>query len=464
MRWRSDLLSSNDKKMMRPPFTGGIRNWRRRPDHDAGKYKDGNAPLGFDWENYTMGGLARNRSTYDFKNPDYLRVKEEVLWRIHDLGYSLARFGDIDAQISRSRSFRQPEPCKADRYGKKYSWIAFHELYGYRSDEGLLEDKPWKGVEPHPDDADIDPSFPDAPESDNLLEVDILGKQYADSVKWVSDGPIPPVRSWFVCKNRRIPKDEWVLAHGGVYGHDQVVGRTGYLRIRAHFIAKVDLAKLKRFLRTRKAEFENERDAQDVEGFFAGEFPWHSRIPYAGAERVRLRAGRRKVATGRIPLMIFSLGEKEFRIAGEEPGWRYETVYESVEMVPLSQRSRFGERSTLERPSVLVPSRQIAEFAGLWLDVLSWSMIDELGRPASFSLSAQRNLNSGSSLLVRKDIISAYMKHTRSKLVWVVSGERQRLSNSGMNAAYKQYLQVFLLGRRGPEKVYELRDRHPHRA
>jgi hypothetical protein len=79
LRWRPGFLTSAEKARIAPPFVGGIRNWRRRPDYDAGKYRDGNDPLGFDWENYTMGGLARGRSTYDFKHPDFVRVKEEVL-------------------------------------------------------------------------------------------------------------------------------------------------------------------------------------------------------------------------------------------------------------------------------------------------------------------------------------------------------------------------------------------------
>ena len=81
--------------------------------------------------------------------------KEEVLWRIHDLGYSLARFGEVDALIARSRNFRRDEPDRADRYGKKYSWIAFFELWGLRSDAGLLEERPWKDSEPHPERIDI---------------------------------------------------------------------------------------------------------------------------------------------------------------------------------------------------------------------------------------------------------------------------------------------------------------------
>jgi hypothetical protein len=159
-------------------------------------------------------------------------------------------------------------------------------------------------------------------------------------------------------------------------------------------------------------------------------------------------------------LMNLSLGEMEFRFGGEkEPAWRYETVYESLQMVPLARRNEFGERSALERPSGLVPSRHIAEFAGMWLGLPTWNMIDVPGRPASFALRVPEILNSASSLFVRKDIVHAYMKQTRSRVVWVVSGERQRLSSSGMNAAYKQYLQVFLIGRRNVEKLFEARDR-----
>jgi hypothetical protein len=166
------------------------------------------------------------------------------------------------------------------------------------------------------------------------------------------------------------------------------------------------------------------------------------------------------VARPRTPLVILSFGGKEVRIGGEtEPAWQYETVYESVQMIPLAQGNRFGERSALERPPGLVPSRQLCEFAGLWLGLPTWSAIDGSGRIASFYLSVPGIGNSASSLLVRKDIVSAYMKQTKSCMLWVVSGERQRLSRSGMNAAYKKYLQVFALGRRGIQKLHEVRDR-----
>ena len=95
----------------------------------------------------------------------------------------------------------------------------------------------------------------------------------------------------------------------------------------------------------------------------------------------------------------------------------------------------------------------------MWLELPAWNMIDSRGKRASLAYDAPGTWYSGSSLLVREDIIQAYMKHTNSNLIWVASGERQRLSSSGMNAAYKQYSQVFLMDRRNIEKLFEVRDR-----
>jgi hypothetical protein len=159
------------------------------------------------------------------------------------------------------------------------------------------------------------------------------------------------MKNWLVCRSRGNRKNQWLLAHGDVYGHGREVGRTGHLRVRAHFVAQADLAKLNRFLKSRKAEFGHERDMQEIAGFFAGEFPWHTRIPCARTESVRVPAGRRKIKIPRMRLMILSLGEKNIRIGGEnEPAWRYETTYESMDIVPLAQRNVFSERSALERP------------------------------------------------------------------------------------------------------------------
>ena len=59
---------------------------------------------------------------------EHKRVKANVYWRIYRLGFSLEDFREIDKRISQenwNRGRYNEDPRKIDRYGKKYSWIAF---------------------------------------------------------------------------------------------------------------------------------------------------------------------------------------------------------------------------------------------------------------------------------------------------------------------------------------------------
>ena len=58
------------------------------------------------------------------------KVQRYVLWRVFELGWTADRFGQFDRSIS---------PCgrdanKPERMGKKYQWIAYHEILAYISD------------------------------------------------------------------------------------------------------------------------------------------------------------------------------------------------------------------------------------------------------------------------------------------------------------------------------------------
>ena len=167
-----DLLTANEQRYITPPFTqGGIREWGESEDRNADEYQDGNLPLHIDFANYTLGRLVKGRSHYDFEHDEYKRVRANIFWRIYGLGYSLERFGEIDKWLAHDnlRYGRSADGRKTDRYGKKYSWIAFYELAGFRQDEGLLPEYYDTG---RPLEADIDPSFPIKQREYNLVEED----------------------------------------------------------------------------------------------------------------------------------------------------------------------------------------------------------------------------------------------------------------------------------------------------
>ena len=110
-----------------------------------------------DFGNYTIGRLIPNRASYDYKKPDYVQVRAKIEQRMFDLGYREERFKGADTAIGRV-SWNASEEKKVDRYGKKYSWIAYFEMWGEREAAGKL---PY--AEERTSDCGVDPSFPKRP-------------------------------------------------------------------------------------------------------------------------------------------------------------------------------------------------------------------------------------------------------------------------------------------------------------
>ena len=71
---------------------------------------------------------------WELRRPPRFELREiqrYVLWRVFDLGWTTERFGRFDrfAVGSQGRDAR-----KAERIGKKYQWIAYHEIMAFVSD------------------------------------------------------------------------------------------------------------------------------------------------------------------------------------------------------------------------------------------------------------------------------------------------------------------------------------------
>ena len=157
----------------------------------------------------------------------------------------------------------------------------------------MIEPKPWRDSEPHPDEIDIDPSFPDEPVAQHVINEDLLGTKHRNARLWVKNGPIPAFRRYFLSRWFGAEKGLWILAHAVRFRRGNEVRRTGFARIRAFFLRSADLVKLRRILRSKNVMFATVRDTQSVSGFFAGEMCWRDDIPYASAESIRRVVGKR---------------------------------------------------------------------------------------------------------------------------------------------------------------------------
>ena len=196
-----------------------------------------------DFGNYTIGRLIPNRHNYDYDNPEYKRVRRQIEWRIWELGYRKDDFEAIDRRIGESGFYaEQRNAPRTDRYGKKYSWIAFFEMYGLREARGLL--KGWR-YHDRTIDCDIDPSFPRRPPTWTPPLPPMFGDTSITANNWVASGFTPNFQSLL-----RVPRingkvGPWILLQGFVQRQDKALDREIFTFLRGLFLRRKDVCTLR---------------------------------------------------------------------------------------------------------------------------------------------------------------------------------------------------------------------------
>ena len=286
-----NLLTAKERKRITPPFSdGGIREWGQSEDKNKGDYRAGNAPIQMDFENYTIGRLVLGRRSYDDTPLEYKKVVANIFWRIYGLGYSLQTFGEIDQDIASMNWNREQNRGKTDRYGKKYSWIAFYELAGFRQDHGL----PYTYDEARISDADIDPSFPPPVQELQIVDRDFLGDRGKPLHEWIERGDIPDVSPYMVLENLCNEKGPWVLLDGFICQEDAAEKRACIMFPRSLLIQDTNLEETLALLHN--AELMWGRLPQIPEDYhtYVGEIPWCDTFQYNGQEELEFVISKKK--------------------------------------------------------------------------------------------------------------------------------------------------------------------------
>lgn len=108
-----------------------------------------------------LEGAAGSRAEHRF---DLGLIQRFVLNRVFQLGWTPERFGDFDEGAERSGGYSR-DSHKAERIGKKYQWLAYHEALARVADNFVFQeswsekDKPYKGAWQVSGLRDIDPSI-----------------------------------------------------------------------------------------------------------------------------------------------------------------------------------------------------------------------------------------------------------------------------------------------------------------
>ncbi len=358
-----------------------------------------------DFGNYTIGSLIPGRANYDDTNPDYIQVRAKIERRMFDLGYREERFKEADTEI-RNASWNAPEQGKVDRYGKKYSWIAYFEMWGEREAVRKLPDCRLGERTPN---CGVDPSFPKRPPHWTPPIPDLLGDPGISTEAWVEGGFTPNWHPLLVVPEINGYQGEWVLVEGYLRGTDKSLDRELFAFLRGVFIARSNVRSFK-------------------PKFLAVNYLGNNKIP-KGATELYLYAGEagRRQNYARHLYQCNGRYRQQFEKAFDEfgclvPGIRLELPF--IQFGWESHHSSHNEFSGFN-----LPAPSLIQRLGLASRNREIDFYDSMGKPGTL----YREDGDGWKgdcyrlLFIRADLLCRYLTDTRQVLVWCNWGERNWL-------------------------------------
>jgi len=432
-------------KNIKPPFKhGGIRKWGESDDRDKGAYRDGNSLLGFDWGNYTLGHLVPDRSPYQ-DTEEFKLVKRQLLWRVYEFGYSLREFGEIDKQIARlDRSFGGDSSGKIDRYGKKYCWISYFELAGYRADKGLLnKDRDWVT---RTSEVDIDPSFPEPASKIKVLQRSLIEYKFSPE-QWVKINKPFDIKDFVVVKKLADKTGPWILLEGFMSEKNKKIHQGAMVSISGLLVDNKDADDLVSFFLEKKDPYgRSDRDVPSLAGdyyTFSGEIPWSETFPPSSKEAMDFLVDETKKITKKykvnFSIMSYLKDTTEDEKGKEKPTEIENEVidYEAMEkqglirkievIVPVRGYSWESYHSSVNQAGgAKVVNKEISTYLRLHIAPQSFNLIDQSGNQASFSIENGSVWRNGESYVyLRQDLLDKYLAAKSKSLVWLIWGERE---------------------------------------
>lgn len=432
----------------------------------APKKKDGDAPsrtatpFRMDFENYTLGTLVPSRGNYDYSNDDYRLVRERVLWRVKSLGWDASVFEDIDGEISKEQwEYRGNESRagRVERYGKKYSWIAYFELYGWMRDVGLLSDSRDEVRNRY---AMLDPCFPVAEDLGPVVMEDLLAGRQKSIEEWITKGPTPNLKPLLRRDEIRGDQGPWIALDGFVGRQDESRARKMFAFVRSFIVPSADAEE---FIRRLKAQDMGGRwlpEKPTGEAIYSGEVPWAKLVPteaeleFPFVEREVTERVPRKEVTYLLDGKEVSLSPWDLislRSAQRKPqGVSARLAQDQLDRVQIRERTvtRLEKRKVLKpmkAQSPVLEIRGIGEselFGSKGGVVLAKGLAGDLNLqavPGSYELRNAvgvrdtRDLshklddfaNAERLLYVRQESLERVLTLRNARLVWVIWGERE---------------------------------------
>lgn len=362
--------------------------------------------------------VAKKNGTLELPRFNLRLIQRYILWRVFDLGWTIKRFGHFDRFAA---GYQGRDASKAERIGKKYQWIAYHEIMAFvadhfqycdeyrKDDSGKNYDGPWQMHL-----RDIDPS---CTLIDTRKRIQWEGHFYSwwgsatyenwnvpqDHLEWAkSYDDLPCIKDLLsvVC-----PEDgsQWLNLYG-FFNWKQVPPadkdpidterRDIWYRCTGYLIRDSDVEDFMSWAES--VDFSSRMMPQPLEihEIFLGEYVWspawyNFQKDYLGSEN-----------------WLFL--DKDCPV--------------KVQAVVAEYYSSEFDRSTDDNCTLMLPSNDIVSDIGLRWSGYGSDFIDETGRIIAFDPTA--HVEGPSALLLRQDKLIEFLVRENLKLCWTVNGEK----------------------------------------
>lgn len=421
------ILNKKELKNTLPPYKhGGIRDWG---EHDYGDKDYGySEPMRMDFSNYTIGAIVPDGHSYS-NPPEKQKVRRQIYWRIYDLGWNSEKFAEAEKSIGNETYYNsRTEKPITERYGKKYSWIAFYEIYGYREDNNLVKDE-WPDF--RVSESDIDPTFPEPPQSKLFFKDDLLGDRNIPLIEWYKNAHTPILDDYLETNNLNQNNNDWVCIDGFVAQKEVDSNRKIFIFIRGILIKESEYDD---FLKLHESnDFRNGREPSVSENYYtySGEMNTLEEATYDNFKEVHFEISRKKKIVkegdpGYYPNFSFDNGKFLTSHPNEKEIEEVNTKDFEI-LMPVAQYNWESYHSSVNQAGhQYVVSKEIAFHLGL-IDVpQTFNLHEKNGDLASINLRHYDDYNSNQHFTyLRKDLFNKFLKENNYKFIWSLWGERE---------------------------------------
>ena len=365
-------------------------------------------------------------------------IQRYVLRRVIDLGWSAERFDSIDSRLQRANYHRGNvrEGHKPERIGKKYQWIAYHEILAHIADHYQYETTwgekaysgPWQIGARNIDPSTLPPARigdTDSPSKSawwTSFAYDNWQPEYSIEEWIANDGDIPALAASLIVDNPGEPTHQWITAYGfqvktqpTPLDDDVDVSPRREVWIKS-FSFLVPKGKSDDFATwARSGEFRqhywNHVTDLSVTGMFWGEHGW---APAANLDMDQLLI-KWPHPTHTNPSLAYALAAVCSTGFGE---------YDCSEILNSA-------------PSFYLPNHDIISGCNLHWTGTDADYIDVNSELAAFDPSSHEAGPAG--LLIRSDILSSYLAANNMELCWVIIGEKQTTGTFGQSHGWLDF-------------------------